>query len=175
MSEPVTPEQPIGSPSVSSQHRLLPLAGAILGCLGVAGLSGMLVWQWQAGSAADEALREMGAEQERLVSSLVGLDERLNRQAEQLEQLTGQLERLSGRLAAVDISDADNAVVGLQRILIRQERDYRDFLTALQRSMLALDRMIPRSGAWWQELEENLQEGLALSEAREDYVFSLRE
>ncbi len=175
MSEPVRPKPMTGAPALSVRHRLLLWAALVLALVSVGGLSGMLIWQWRTDNVTARAVESIRTQHETAMTSLIGLEERLTRQAEFADQLAGQVDRLSTRLTAVDVSDAENAVIGLQRILIRQERDYRDFLNALQRGMLALDRMIPRSGAWRQELEETLQEGVALSEAREDYVFSLRE
>ncbi|MGM0633264.1 MAG: hypothetical protein ACQETO_08815 [Pseudomonadota bacterium] len=175
MSETVSPQQMTAPPGLSVRHRLALWTALTLALVSVLGLSVMVVWQWRTDNTAMQALESIRTQHETAMASVTGLEERLTRQAEFADQLAGQVNRLSTRLTAVDVSDAENAVIGLQRILIRQERDYRDFLTALQRGMLALDRLIPRSGAWRQELEETLREGMALSEAREDYVFSLRE
>lgn len=178
MKETETLEGPAGaapSSSLSGRQRLLLWLGPALGLLALILAVVLMVWQWQVGAGVVRALDGLRAQQETLQTSLTGLDTRLSQREAYAEELTGRVDRLSTRLSAVDVSDADNAVVGLQRILIRQERDYRDFLSSLKRSLMSLDRVIPRSGGWWVELETDLDESRALSEARENYLFNLRE
>lgn len=177
MKEPEALELPgAGAPSpLSTMQRLLLWLGPALGLMTLTVVVLLGVWQWWSSEVVERSLAAIRAQQETLQLSLAGLDTRLSQREAYAEELTGRVERLSARLSAVDISDADNAVVGLQRILIRQERDYRDFLSSLQRSLMSLDRVIPRSGGWWGELETDLEESLSLSEARENYVFNLRE
>ena len=168
MKETETLEGPGGAaPSLSAMQRRLLWLGPALGLLALVLAVSVAVWQWQVGVAAESAMAGLRAQQETLQTSLTGLDTRLSQREAYADELTGRIERLSARLSTVDVSDADNAVVGLQRILIRQERDYRDFLSSLQRSLMSLDRVIPRSGGWWRELELDLKESSDLSEARE--------
>lgn len=177
MQEPETLEQPGGaaSPALPAGQRLMLWLGPALGLLALIAAGLIVFWQWRAGEALDRSMDGLRVQQETLQTSLAGLDTRLSQREAYADELTEQVERLSSRLSAVDISDADNAVVGLQRILIRQERDYRDFLASLQRSLMSLDRVIPRSGGWWGEFETDLEDTRALSEARENYLFNLRE
>jgi hypothetical protein len=163
------------SSSVSTRQRVLLWLSPVLGSLALIMAVLVMVWQWQAGAGTANAIDSLRVEQEALQASLAGLDTSISRREAYAEELTARIEQLSTRLTAVDVSDADNAVVGLQRILIRQERDYRDFLASLKRSMMSLDRMIPRSGGWWTEFETEMEGSLALSEARENYLFNLRE
>ncbi len=87
----------------------------------------------------------------------------------------GLISALDTQLARVDIRDSENALVKIQRILIRQERDYRDFLSDLQRGMEDIHMMVPHSSGWWSSYSEELRETISLSEARENYILTLQE
>jgi hypothetical protein len=90
-------------------------------------------------------------------------------------QIRTVLSELDSRIARLDINDQANVLVKVQRILIRQERDYRDFLTDLERGMHDIQKMIPHSRSWWDAYSEQMQESIRLSEARENYLMTLRE
>ena len=156
-------------------QRLIMWAGFGTGVLALV-LGGVAIaWQYNMQQRMEGALAEVRAGQQDLQASVAGLDTRISEREEASVAFQERIDRLATRLSAVDVSDADNAVVRLQRILIRQERDYRDFLSSLERSLGSLDRVIPRSGGWWSEFATELEELQSLSEARENYVFTLRE
>jgi len=82
--------------------------------------------------------------------------------------------QLAERVASVDVGDQNNVIVRLQRILIRQERDYRDFLTSLENGLYNFHMMVPHSRGWWTDYREELVRTAELSKARENYVVNLR-
>lgn len=170
------PIQDTTAPSaLAGMQRLLLWAGLGTGLLALI-LGGVAVaWQYSMQQGMDRALAEVRAGQQDLQTSVDGLDSRISERENASVALQERIDRLATRLSAVDVNDADNAVIRLQRILIRQERDYRDFLSSLERSLGSLDRVIPRSGGWWSEFAGELEELQSLSEARENYVFTLRE
>lgn len=85
-----------------------------------------------------------------------------------------QLQAISNQLAQLDVNDQRNVIVRVQRILIRQEQDYRDFLTALENGMYNFHMMVPHSRGWWDDYQKELLEAAELSKARENYVVNLR-
>lgn len=90
------------------------------------------------------------------------------------EALGIELTDLSEQVAAVDVNDQRNVIIRVQRILIRQEKDYRNFLTTLENGMYNFHMMVPHSRSWWEEYKQDLVETAELSEARENYVVNLR-
>lgn len=122
-----------------------------------------------------------------LESRTAALQGRLQNQTQQLEVIEEQLaeliagsqvqaervDRMSARLALIDVNDADNTVFALRRLLIRQERDFRDFLKATEQGVYALHMMVPHSRAWWEEFKNDIDQMMVLSEARENFLFNL--
>ena len=90
------------------------------------------------------------------------------------EALGIELTDLSEQVAALDVNDQGNVIIRVQRILIRQEKDYRNFLTTLENGMYNFDMMVPNSRSWWEEYKQDLVETIELSQARENYVVNLR-
>ncbi len=84
-----------------------------------------------------------------------------------------QIERLQSRMTTLDVSDADNAVFAIRRLMIRQERDFRDFLKIAEQGMYSLHMMVPHSRSWWDEFSTDLEEMISLSEARENFLFNM--
>ncbi|MDX1490645.1 MAG: hypothetical protein R3332_05125 [Pseudohongiellaceae bacterium] len=85
-----------------------------------------------------------------------------------------ELQTLSQQLANLDVNDQRNVIIRVQRILIRQEQDFRDFLTALENGMYNFHMMVPHSRGWWDDYQKELLEASELSKARENYVVNLR-
>jgi hypothetical protein len=85
-----------------------------------------------------------------------------------------QLQAISTQLGQLDVNDQRNVIIRVQRILIRQEQDYRNFLTTLENGMYNFHMMVPHSRGWWDDYEKELLETAELSKARENYVVNLR-
>lgn len=90
------------------------------------------------------------------------------------EELGTGLTDLSEQVAIIDVNDQRNVIIRVQRILIRQEQDYRNFLTTLENGLYNFHMMVPHSRGWWEDYKEDLVETAELSEARENYVVNLR-
>lgn len=105
-------------------------------------------------------------------------DEAFNAQFEALmaraNETQTQLQSLSTQLGQLDVNDPRNVVIRIQRILIRQEQDYRNFLTVLENGMYNFHMMVPHSRSWWEEYQKELTSTAELSKARENYVVNLR-
>ncbi|MES3008636.1 MAG: hypothetical protein V4751_12790 [Pseudomonadota bacterium] len=90
------------------------------------------------------------------------------------EELGTELTDLSAQVATIDVNDQRNVLIRVQRILIRQEQDYRNFLTTLENGLYNFSMMIPHSRGWWEDYQKDLLETSELSKARENYVVNLR-
>lgn len=90
------------------------------------------------------------------------------------EELGTALTDLSEQVAIIDVSDQRNVTIRVQRILIRQEKDYRNFLTTLENGLYNFHMMVPHSRGWWDDYKQDLLETVELSKARENYVVNLR-
>lgn len=123
-------------------------------------------------SVTEIRLLEQAAEH---TQQLLTLQTQLPPLASAVSQSATRINSLTQQLSTIDINDPDNAILKIQRILIRQERDYRDFLSTLETGLNDLHMMIPHSRGWWDSLEEKLNESISLSQARENYVINLRE
>ena len=84
------------------------------------------------------------------------------------------LEELQAQFDKLDPDAEQHSIVKLQKILIRQEQDYRDFLANLQNGMYAMHLMIPHSRRWWEQYEGEIEQTAKLSKARENYLINLR-
>ena len=84
------------------------------------------------------------------------------------------VEKIKAQRERLDVNDEQHSIVKLQKILIRQEQDYRDFLANLQNGMYAMHLMIPHSRSWWEQYEGEIEQSVKLSKARENYVINLR-
>lgn len=118
---------------------------------------------------------------DQLVSTVAELqteDEALSAQIERILASSGetqtQLQTISAQLGQLDVNDQRNVIIRIQRILIRQEQDYRNFLTALENGMYNFHMMVPHSRGWWDDYQKELLETAELSKARENYVVNLR-
>ncbi|MDP1931383.1 MAG: hypothetical protein Q8L60_08000 [Gammaproteobacteria bacterium] len=123
-----------------------------------------------------------------VISEQVRLIERTRLIEEQIQHFTVQAETLLVRsnetnialtslreqVGNIDVNDQTNVVIRLQRILIRQEQDYRNFLTSLENGLYNFHMMIPHSRGWWEGYKQELVESSELSKARENYVMNLR-
>ncbi len=125
--------------------------------------------------------QENTPEKDAMLARIPDIENRLEGFSSELAGLTKELtgtnnnfEALSGRLAELDITDQRNAIIRLQRILIRQEQDYRNFLTNLENSLYNFHMMVPHSQGWWDEYKPELTQIVELSKARENYVANLR-
>lgn len=90
------------------------------------------------------------------------------------EELGTEITDLSQQVATIDVNDQRNVIIRVQRILIRQEQDYRHFLTTLESGLYNFHMMVPHSRGWWDDYKQDLVEAAELSEARENYVVNLR-
>ena len=126
--------------------------------------------------AGNERAGAQLVEQQQQLSGLQSImDSRFADRDEQRTALGNRVNALARQLTNLDVNDPDNAIIGLQRILIRQERDYRDFLRDLEQGMQALHMMTPQSRGWWDGMQSDIRDSAARSEARENYIFNLRE
>ncbi|MDT8429132.1 MAG: hypothetical protein RQ757_10245 [Pseudomonadales bacterium] len=137
-------------------------------------LTQLLIAQMNKGQLSDTeiSLLEQSAEH---AQQLLTLQSQLPPLVSAVSQSSTRINTLVQQVSAIDINDPDNAILRIQRILIRQERDYRDFLTSLEVGMNDLQMMIPHSSGWWESFQERFEESISLSQARENYLINLRE
>lgn len=151
---------------------MIALGLAVLGLL----LAGYVMSRQSATVGSIAGTRQLLVEQERMMGSIQeGIEAQLTEQEELRDALAERIESVARQVIDLDVNDPDNAIVGLQRILIRQERDYRDFLRDLEQGMLALHMMTPHSRGWWDDFQAGIEDNARLSEARENFIFNLRQ
>lgn len=101
-----------------------------------------------------------------------------NSQAEALlapsEELVTALTDLSEQVTTIDVNDQRNAIIRVQRILIRQEQDYRNFLTTLENGLYNFHMMVLHSRGRGEDYKQDLVETAELSEARKNHIVNLR-
>lgn len=154
-------------------RRLVWLLGGfcVLSLAGVGVLAGMQL----SGDASRQALQDRLEEQiSNLERSRQELDQVVEENAGDISGNSDLLATVSRRLSEVDVTDSENMVFQMRRLLIRQERDFRDFLNSLEQGMFTMHRMIPHSRSWWDEYQGQLQDSRELSEARENYLFEMQ-
>ncbi len=116
----------------------------------------------------DATIRHLESLVERI---LVQIEERESEAAQTYSELT----ELSRQVGRIDVNDERNAVIRLQRLAIKQEQDFRTFLSTLESGLYNFHMMIPHSRGWWDEYKADLDAALELSQAREEYATTLRD
>ena len=91
------------------------------------------------------------------------------------QQTREELTELSLQVASIDVNDERNIIVRMQRLLIKQEQDFQDFIDSLEGGMYNFHMMIPRSGGSWTQYKAGLDEVAEKSAARENYATTLRD
>ncbi|MGJ8687893.1 MAG: hypothetical protein ACSHXZ_00105 [Gammaproteobacteria bacterium] len=89
------------------------------------------------------------------------------------EQTHTELSELSTQVGRIDINDERNAVIRLQRLMVKQEQDFQTFLTTLESGLYNFHMMVPHSRGWWDEYKADLDSAKELSKAREEYATNL--
>jgi len=90
-------------------------------------------------------------------------------------QTQNELAALAQQVGSLDVNDERNAIVRLQRLIVRQEQDYQKFLATLEGGLYNFHMMIPHSRGWWDAYKADLSASVDLSKARELYAGTLRE
>lgn len=135
----------------------------------------LLIRQGALVASNERAGAQLREQQQQLAALQSIMDTRFADRDEQRTALGNRVNALARQLTNLDVNDPDNAIIGLQRILIRQERDYRDFLRDLEQGMQALHMMTPQSRGWWEGFQSDIRDSARRSEARENYIFNLRD
>lgn len=166
------PLEPLKTKLKRQQLLLLALAVTCVLTLAIAGSTlGMLLSDNKELAAVEQA----ELEQEQLLAEQMAF---FTSQVEALlarsEELGTELTDLSEQVATIDVNDQRNVIIRVQRILIRQEQDYRNFLTTLENGLYNFHMMVPHSRGWWEDYKQDLVETAELSQARENYVVNLR-
>ena len=114
-----------------------------------------------------------------MIRQLESQIESIEAQIEEREQAALQtataLSELSTHLGRIDVNDERNTVNRMQSLAIKQEQDFRIFLSTLEAGLYNFHMMIPHSRGWWDEYKADLDEAIQLSEAREEYAKTLRD
>jgi len=166
---------PSGAKSGSGASRLLTFAALALAGIALLVSTVAVGGVWRSQSVVNnqgQMLDTRSAEQNQQILALG--DQLVAMQALQQTQRE-QVERLQARMATLDVSDMNNTVFAIRRLMIRQERDFRDFLKVAEQGMYSLHMMVPHSRSWWDEFRSDLEEMLSLSEARENFLFNLED
>jgi hypothetical protein len=151
---------------------LLALAVTCVLALAIAGSAlGMLLFDNKELAAVEQA--ELKQEQQ-LAEQMALFSSQVEALMASSEELATELTDLSEQVATIDVNDQRNVIIRVQRILIRQEQDYRNFLTTLENGLYNFHMMVPHSRGWWDEYKQELVETSEMSKVRENYMLNLR-
>jgi len=169
--EEIKPEQldPIGllTLKVKKLQKLLIIGGAASALVMFSLVVATVLLSFSEQSQPDNGL-------ESIETSLTQMELQMGANRNRSVEAIDALEELQAQLDSLDTNAEQNSIVKLQKILIRQEQDYRDFLANLQNGMYAMHLMIPHSRSWWEQYEGEIEQTAKLSKARENYVINLR-
>lgn len=169
------PVDPVESLKTRVQRQQLLLLALAVTCVMALALAGSTLGMLLSENKELVAVEQSELEQKQLLNEQMAF---FNSQVEALlarsEELGTELTDLSEQVATIDVNDQRNVIIRVQRILIRQEQDYRNFLTTLENGLYNFHMMVPHSRGWWEDYKQDLVETAELSEARENYVVNLR-
>ncbi len=164
------------SANVSKQRALIMLLAGVSGvslvCALVA-ISLLIAASTQPDSEPVSQTPEPSVRQLERALSTLGAD--LQVLSERTDLSAQSLQALSEQLGKLDVNDERNVIIRLQRLLIKQEQDFQQFLTKLEQGMYNFQMMVPHSRGWWEEYKAEMDAVADMSKARENYATTLRD
>lgn len=164
------------SASVKSQKKLLLAALAISAAAILSAVSAIIM---SLGSGSQESAETDTLPQDTLARQLDSRIEGVSSRTEEVlaftEQIRAELEKLSTQVGRIDVNDERNAIIRMQRLLIKQEQDFQAFIGSLESGMYNFQMMVPHSSGWWEEYTTELNAVNEKSKARESYATTLRD